>query len=75
MTAHLLDSLHSAARLAIAHGNDLSNIRTDHWCVTYRCSPDQIAEAFRLAENGKRKLPEEVAASSPKAIEVQEDEG
>jgi hypothetical protein len=63
---HLFNSLQSAARLAIIQdGFRLDEINFDRWATTYRVSPDDVREAFRIAENGKRKLPEETAASLP----------
>ena len=70
----LSPSLLSAAKLAIAHDNIPGPINHARWAETYRCSVDDVSEALKLAENGSRKLPEEVAAMAPAAIERQEDE-
>jgi hypothetical protein len=74
MTAHLLDSLQAAARLAIAHDNTPGSINLTRWATTYRCSTGDVEEALKIAANGSRKLPEEIAVSSPPAI-TQEPEG
>lgn len=70
--SHLLVSLHNAAKLALEHGNKPSCINYERWAVTYRCTADDVREAFKLAENGSRKLPEEVAVTLPKTIQPQE---
>jgi hypothetical protein len=61
----LTGSLHSAARLAIAHENRPGAINMQRWAATYRCTVDDVIEAFKIAENGSRKLPEEIAATVP----------
>lgn len=65
MTRHLLDSLQAAARLAIEHDNIPGAINKAAWASTFRCSVDDVAEALKIAANGSRKLPEEVAATVP----------
>lgn len=74
MTAHLLDSLHSAARLAVK-GDCVPTTAESraHWCITFKCSVDQLDEAIRLAKNGTNKLPEELAASAPPAPSREEE--
>ena len=73
---HLLQSLESAARLVVIQdGFDLNHLNLTRWATTYRCSVDDVLEAIHLAQNGKRKLPEETAASSPPAIQTEENEG
>jgi hypothetical protein len=74
VAAHLLDSLQAAARLAIAHDNTAGSINLERWSVTYRCSVNEVEQALRIAENGTRKLPEEVAVSAPPAIQTREEE-
>jgi len=73
---HLFASLNSAARLAVLqHGYRRSDINLDRWAVTYRTSADDVEQALKLAENGKRKLPEEIAVSTkapPQVTEVEE---
>ena len=47
-------SLESAARLAVAQGNDLSNIKVPKWAVTYGVTELDVQAAFEKArEVGK----------------------
>ena len=71
---HLFDSLQAAARLAVIQpGYARSEIKPERWATTYRSSCEQVNEALDIAENGSRRLPEEVAAAAPPSI-TQEDE-
>jgi len=70
----LFSSLQSAARAAIAHDNIPGAINAERWAITYRCSPDDVREALRVALNGKNKLPEETAVNSIVPT-IQEDSG
>jgi hypothetical protein len=69
----LFDSLQSAAN-ALVRDPEYPRmvIRPEHWAITYRCSVDDVKQALNLAENGSRKLPEELAANSRPAIEQEE---
>jgi hypothetical protein len=58
-------SLKAAAALAIAHDNLPRTINLARWAETYRCSEDDVREALKIAENGSRKLPEEISAAVP----------
>lgn len=63
---HLFNSLQAAAKCAVIQdGFDLESIVLDRWAITYRCSPEEVREALKIAQNGARKLPEEISASSP----------
>lgn len=60
--SHLFDSLQSAAALVVIQpGFAIGEINLARWAQTYRCSPDEVREALNIAQNGSRKLPEEVA--------------
>jgi hypothetical protein len=65
----LISSLQSAAMLVVRQPGYVSgSINLERWAETYRCSPSDVEDALKLAENGGRKLPEETAVSSSKAI-------
>ena len=66
--SHLFDSLKAAAEAAIAHDNIPGNIVHAEWAKTYRCSAHDVEQALKIAENGSRKLPEEIASSCPPII-------
>ena len=71
----VFETLPAACLCAVQqHGFDLTAINLARWAETYRCTPEQVAEAFKIALNGSRKLPEEVAANSPPVPESKEDE-
>ena len=71
----LFDSLQAAALCAVRQeGFDLSEIVLERWATTYRCSVDQVEQALKIAQNGSRKLPEEVSASAPPSIKQEETE-
>jgi hypothetical protein len=62
---HLFDSLQSAASLVvIQRGYKRQFVNLERWATTYRCTPEAVEEALKIAENGTRKLPEEVAVAS-----------
>jgi hypothetical protein len=61
----LFPSLQAACLLVVRQdGFRLSDINLERWAVTYRSSPEQVEQELKIAMNGKRKLPEEVAAAS-----------
>lgn len=65
MSSHLFDSLQSAAKLAVRQeGYRFCEINLERWALTYRSSPGEVEQAFKIAENGGRKLPEEQAAAT-----------
>lgn len=71
---HLSISLHAAARLAVSQdGYRSGSIDPTKWALTYRCSADEVTEALKLAENGKRRLPEEIAASTKPTTREEEE--
>jgi hypothetical protein len=47
-------------------------INRERWARTYRATVDQVDEALKIAENGSRKLPEEISASAPTVEEEPE---
>jgi hypothetical protein len=62
----LFDSLQSAARLMVSQdGFDIKTISFDHLARTYGTTPDKAREIIVIAQNGTRKLPEEIAATAP----------
>jgi hypothetical protein len=64
MTSTLFNSLQSAASCAVKQvGFKMQEIVLSRWAITYRCSTEDVEQAFKFALNGSRKLPEEVAAS------------
>jgi hypothetical protein len=66
-------SLQSAALLAVKQpGFKLTDINLAHWATTYRSTIDEVEEAIKIALNGGRKLPEEVAATASKPIPTEE---
>ena len=63
---HLAISLSSAARLVVRQdGYKPGSINLAAWSRTYRCAESEVEEALKLAENGRRKLPEEIASGCP----------
>jgi hypothetical protein len=72
----LFASLQAAAACAVKQdGYNRKEIVLDRWATTYRCSPEQVDEALKIAENGTRKLPEELAATCPPVAQEEEPEG
>lgn len=70
---HLFASLQAAASCAVKQdGYSRKDIVLARWALTYRCSADDVDEALKIAENGSRKLPEEVAAFAPPATPHEE---
>jgi hypothetical protein len=68
-----LSTLQCAALLVVRQdGYRLTDLNLERWAQTYRCSPDEVLEALKIAENGSRKLPEEIAVASSKAIPSEE---
>ena len=71
--SHLFASLQAAAALVVKQdGYTSGSISLTRWATTYRCSPEDVEEALKIAENGSRKLPEETAASLPPAPQSEE---
>jgi hypothetical protein len=67
--SHLFASLEAAARLVVKQdGYRPGSINRERWATTYRVSPETIDEALKIAENGSRKLPEEISASAPVTV-------
>lgn len=70
---HLFDSLQSAANIVVKQvGYRVDEIQVERWAITYRCSADDVRQALKIAENGSRKLPEEIAATTPPPIQPEE---
>lgn len=66
---HLAISLSAAARLVVRQdGYKPGSINIAAWSRTYRCSESEVEEALKLAENGRRKLPDELAVTAPPEI-------
>ena len=71
--SHLFTSLEAAARLVVKQdGYRPGIINRERWATTYRVTADQVDEALKIAENGSRKLPEEISASAPTVEEEPE---
>jgi len=71
----LFDSLQAAANCAVKQfGFDIKQMNFERWAITYRCSPEQVETALKIAQNGSRKLPEEISASAPPVPSNAEDE-
>ena len=69
----LFDSLNSAARMIVRDQDYRPGcINLERWSVTYRTDVETVREALKLAENGGRKLPEEIAVTSPQPKPVEE---
>jgi hypothetical protein len=70
----LFPSLQSAAELVVRQeGYSRSELVLAHWATTYRTSVDDVVDALNIAENGSRRLPEEIA--SPAKPIPQNEEG
>jgi hypothetical protein len=70
----LFDSLESAAKALVRDPEyNRREMHLHHWATTYRCSIDDVNQALDIAENGRRKLPEEVAAAAPRCIPTDEE--
>ena len=71
--SNLFPSLQAAANLVVKQdGYDRGDIKPERWATTYRCSVDEVDEALDIAENGSRKLPEEIAATAPPVEQSEE---
>lgn len=71
----LFNSLQAAASLVVRQdGYRRTDINLGRWAITYRTSPEDVEQALKIAENGGRKLPEEVAATAPKTVQQEEPE-
>ena len=63
---HLFPSLEAAARVMVIQPDfNIDEISFQHLATTYRTTPDKAREVIQIAQNGSRKLPEEIAAVVP----------
>ena len=69
----VFETLPAAARCAVAQPDyKRSDIVLARWAVTYRCAPEDVSQALDIAENGSRRLPEEIAVHAPPATTQEE---